>query len=266
MEPSAGYTFVCELARGGQAEVWKALPGDEGDDVLAVERVPVAVKVFNVGDAPAVMRSELQYLTALQGHRNIVRLLDVFERPGGPNALVLEMCSKDLQRLASRHPFAERRAIEIMRGVLCALVHVHELNIIHRDVKPENIALAENDCSRLMDFGVATCTTDEEKMRKFRGSVGYAAPEVHARQTYGFPVDVFASGATFYFLLCGKTEAMTDTTIIERTMDCLVTFGLPKFENVSRHTEEMIIWLMHNQAFRRPGPSRALRHRPFTAA
>eukprot|EP00928_Gymnodinium_smaydae_P026942 TRINITY_DN20993_c0_g1_i1.p1 TRINITY_DN20993_c0_g1~~TRINITY_DN20993_c0_g1_i1.p1 ORF type:complete len:279 (+),score=24.86 TRINITY_DN20993_c0_g1_i1:23-838(+) len=265
-----GYQLLRSLGYGAQATVYKAVANDS-NDASQSEQKRVAVKIFDAGfagAARAAMKSELHYLTQSQGHPNVIRLVEYFDDGVRPGCIVLELCSKDLWRLTNRQAFAESRAIEIIRGVLSALVYVHELNIVHRDVKPENVSLGDDGCPRLMDFGIATYVTDEEQMRRFPGSPGYAAPELCERKAYGLLVDEFAAGATFYYILSGKlafaTPTMTRTSIIARTIECLVSYDCD-FDGVSQHSREAIIWLMHVQSSRRPAAGRVLRHPPFVA-
>eukprot|EP00928_Gymnodinium_smaydae_P098819 TRINITY_DN9271_c0_g1_i1.p1 TRINITY_DN9271_c0_g1~~TRINITY_DN9271_c0_g1_i1.p1 ORF type:complete len:293 (+),score=53.95 TRINITY_DN9271_c0_g1_i1:93-971(+) len=258
------YQLVQQIGQGAQARVYTALVPD--DDNINDHEQYVAVKVFEKANAQAAMRSELQFLTAVQGHPNIVRLVDWLDSKKGLHALVLEFCFEDLRKLVSRQRFTQDRAIETMRGVLSALAYVHELDIVHRDVKPDNIAIAEDGCPRLMDLGLATWLTDEEEMCRFPGSIGFAAPELDAKTAYGLPVDVYASGATFYFILGGKvaseTRCMEERNFTACMRHCIVTFD-HNFDHVNDQVKETITWLMHMQASQRPSASRALLSAPF---
>eukprot|EP00928_Gymnodinium_smaydae_P019232 TRINITY_DN17357_c0_g1_i1.p1 TRINITY_DN17357_c0_g1~~TRINITY_DN17357_c0_g1_i1.p1 ORF type:complete len:296 (-),score=45.32 TRINITY_DN17357_c0_g1_i1:397-1227(-) len=215
------------------------------------------------------MRSEASLLKAAQGHRNIVRLVQEFEMCSGPQGFVLELCREDLHSLAAMHPFQENEATQIMRGVLSALGHIHELNMVHRDVKPENIALGEDGSPRLIDFGIAALLSDEDEMSKFCGTPGYAAPEILKKKRNGFPADVFAAGATFFYILSGEmafaTETMTKKSIIVKSKKCVVSFGC-SFDNIGDDTKEMIRWLMQKDASWRPKARVALGFSPFITA
>eukprot|EP00928_Gymnodinium_smaydae_P096242 TRINITY_DN8456_c0_g4_i1.p1 TRINITY_DN8456_c0_g4~~TRINITY_DN8456_c0_g4_i1.p1 ORF type:complete len:340 (+),score=45.65 TRINITY_DN8456_c0_g4_i1:136-1020(+) len=229
----------------------------------------VAVKIFNAASAETVMRSEVQVLKAAQGHRNIVRLVEDFDAYVGPRAFVLELCQEDLHTLTSANPFMEDEAVKIMRGVLSALDHLRELCIVHRDVKPENIALGEDGSPRLIDFGVAAFLSDEKQMSMFRGTPGYAAPEIVKKQANGFPADMFAAGATWFYILSGQlafaTETMSKRSILVKTKKCVVSFDC-KFDNVTDATKDMIRWLMHKHASWRPQPRAAVCSSPFVVA
>eukprot|EP00928_Gymnodinium_smaydae_P042368 TRINITY_DN2853_c0_g3_i1.p1 TRINITY_DN2853_c0_g3~~TRINITY_DN2853_c0_g3_i1.p1 ORF type:complete len:347 (+),score=52.63 TRINITY_DN2853_c0_g3_i1:44-1042(+) len=256
----AGYTKVRKLARGGQATVYKASAG-RGD------AEHVAVKLFHQSaSANAACQSELRLLTTVQGHRHIARLVDVVEPQGGPYALVLELYARDLSKLVLKRRLREAKAVAIIRGVLSALEHVHSLDIIHRDVKPENVAIGGDGEARLIDFGVATSIHNKENMLMFPHSPGYAAPELLERKPYGFPVDMFGLGATFYFALSQElafaTLDMKNESIIAKTKKCVVSFG-EKFDRVTSGTQNAIRWLMHETAKWRPKASDALSSAPF---
>eukprot|EP00928_Gymnodinium_smaydae_P003371 TRINITY_DN1120_c0_g2_i1.p1 TRINITY_DN1120_c0_g2~~TRINITY_DN1120_c0_g2_i1.p1 ORF type:complete len:375 (+),score=27.00 TRINITY_DN1120_c0_g2_i1:68-1126(+) len=261
------YHLLQEIDHGAQATVYKAVMVDGSVDVDNGEQY-VAVKIFKNKGSPAVMMSELRILTALQGHPNIVSLIDGLDANARTHGIVLEWCCEDLRKSVEQCPFTQDRAVEIMRDVLSALVHVHELNIVHRDVKPANIAIAQDGCARLMDFGIATFLADSAQMCRFCGTVGFAAPELYRRTAYGLPVDVFGLGATFYFILSGRlafaTPGMTENTLAVRTTQCALSFDY-EFDHVSEHVKETIKWFMHTQATRRPSARRALRWLDFHA-
>eukprot|EP00928_Gymnodinium_smaydae_P051739 TRINITY_DN3535_c0_g2_i1.p1 TRINITY_DN3535_c0_g2~~TRINITY_DN3535_c0_g2_i1.p1 ORF type:complete len:328 (-),score=47.56 TRINITY_DN3535_c0_g2_i1:203-1186(-) len=262
MAVRTGYAIVKELADGGQAKVYKAV-------ATSGNRAQVAVKVFRGAHAHVACQSEVRYLAAVQGHRNVARLIEGFDAHGGPCALVLELYARDLFRLATKRRMSETKAVDIMGGVLSALEHVHSLDIVHRDVKPENVALGRDGVARLMDFGVAASIHDRESMRTFPGSLGYAAPELLDKKPYGFSVDIFASGATFFFALSQRlpyaTQDMTPASLSVRMRKGVISFGAD-FDHVSDDTQGAMRWLMHVNASSRPKASDALNAAPFGPA
>lgn len=66
----------------------------------------------------------------------------------------------------------------IFRQVACAIGHLHKNNIVHRDIKDENVILDEDGTIQLIDFGSAAYIQDGKKYNTFRGTLDYAAPEV----------------------------------------------------------------------------------------
>ncbi|EPB75661.1 hypothetical protein ANCCEY_05252 [Ancylostoma ceylanicum] len=96
-----------------------------------------------------------------------------------------------------------------VRQLLQALDSLHDVGIIHRDIRPHNIVLASRDNSaplKLCGFGVAVKKTDsKEKISGGRVGVSqFMAPEVIAAEEYGTAVDIWSSGVVLYLLLSGK--------------------------------------------------------------
>ena len=110
-------------------------------------------------------------------------------------------------RLA-RGKFTELDACRTIHVVVDAIAYMHRHNTVHRDIKPENILYrtpAEDANIVLVDFGIAAHLRNNSNhdLHGLCGSVGYAAPEVIARQGHGKPVDIWGLGVVTYATLCG---------------------------------------------------------------
>eukprot|EP00928_Gymnodinium_smaydae_P070146 TRINITY_DN54069_c0_g1_i1.p1 TRINITY_DN54069_c0_g1~~TRINITY_DN54069_c0_g1_i1.p1 ORF type:complete len:327 (-),score=51.57 TRINITY_DN54069_c0_g1_i1:482-1462(-) len=263
-----GYVLVRRLGKGAQAKVYKARVDDNRGQRGDAEEF-VAMKIFHTERVFATARMELDILAAVQGHQNILRLIDSIDLQGLPHAFVVELCTTDLEKKVAERPLTENAAVDITRGILSALKHVHTLGIMHRDVKPENVALAADGEARLIDFGIATHVADVDRSCIAVGSLGYAAPEVLSKKAYGLSVDVFGLGATLYYALSQEhpfeTSSNSNESIIAKTKKGVVSFG-QKFEHITSDTVDMIRWLTHCHASWRPRASIALLTSPFTSS
>ena len=150
-----------------------------------------AIKLLHLSDAlvtprgdPAVeLLSEIEILRALQGAPGVVSLLDHLRQAEPPvMAAVFELLvGGDLfDRIERQGPCTEPEAAQIAQQVGGALAHMHSLRIVHRDIKPDNLAFASRGDAievKLIDFGFATICP-QDKLRGLSGTMDYAAPEL----------------------------------------------------------------------------------------
>jgi len=121
----------------------------------------------------------------------------------------MEYCPNgDLQRqLNSRGApgLPQAEVAHLMGQVLLALEHLHERNVIFRDLKPENVVLDANRYAKVTDFGLAKKLGSAVDAKTVCGSYGYVAPEILAKSkaTYTFAVDLYSFGVMLYVLLSG---------------------------------------------------------------
>jgi len=101
--------------------------------------------------------------------------------------------------------FSEGRSRFYIAEVTSAISHLHSIGVIHRDLKLENILLDGRGHTRLTDFGTAkTGMTNETTTTGMCGTLDYMAPEILARQEYGFSVDWWSLGIILHEMLTGK--------------------------------------------------------------
>lgn len=92
-----------------------------------------------------------------------------------------------------------------MTDLLKAIIYCHNHNIVHRDIKAENILFEDKDISspcKLIDFGISLKFTKDAKLKDKTGTILYVAPEV-LKGSYDEKCDVWASGVLLYLILCG---------------------------------------------------------------
>ena len=168
-----------------------------------------AVKWLNHGQGPLVKRflREIESLKRLD-HPSVTSFVDSGEEAGRPYLAMEHIAGLDLRLFTAKlhqRPSAERyaRCRSIGRALCDALEHIHRAGMVHRDVKPSNVFIADDARVVLGDFGVVK---DPEALEKTAvgvvvGTLAYAAPEQIEGEVVDARTDLFGLGATLYFVL-----------------------------------------------------------------
>ena len=189
-----------EIGRGGFSCVYRAL-----DVVLGRE---VAIKVLL--DADADLRARFLQeakTTAGLNHPNIVTAYD-FGEQDGQTYIVMELLEGETLDafLRARKQIPLLQKVRILEQVANALSFAHTFGVVHRDVKPANIAVLPGGTVKVMDFGIARLSRASNQITAegmIVGTVNYMAPEVFKGEVATKQSDVFAFGAVAYELLTG---------------------------------------------------------------
>ena len=124
-------------------------------------------------------------------------------------SLIMEYCEGlDLSKFLEKNPkLPEWQIREYFRQIVTGLTYLHSENIIHRDIKPQNILLAnKNKTIKIGDYGISRIIKlDMSSATMFKGTYGFMAPEVIDKQitdqgTYDFSADIFSLGVTLYYM------------------------------------------------------------------
>mmetsp|Transcript_17191 Transcript_17191/g.28765 ORF Transcript_17191/g.28765 Transcript_17191/m.28765 type:complete len:656 (-) Transcript_17191:190-2157(-) len=179
---------------------------------------------------------EAHMIRALK-HENIIHLEDVFAETN-TLFLVMELVrGGDLfDRIIERGRYGEDDARIVMSQVLSAMQFMHDKNVAHRDMKPENILLQSRDSDvnvKITDFGLAKSTDDRGGLKTYCGTPQYFAPEVQNQQTaagdsattYGFAADMWSVGVVAFVLLTGDYPWSSDHGVMcQEIASCRVNF------------------------------------------
>lgn len=108
----------------------------------------------------------------------------------------------------------EETIIDLFTQVCLAVKYLHDRKILHRNIKPTNIFIAENNIVKLGDFGLAHfLPSTDDKVNTAKGTVNYRSPEMCNGQPYGAPADVWALGCVLYEL-CTRRLAFTGRSVL----------------------------------------------------
>jgi eukaryotic-like serine/threonine-protein kinase len=205
------YRLERVVGRGGMADVHAA-----HDEVL--DR-PVAVKLLAprfLDDAQFIdrFRREAQAAASLN-HPNIVAVFDTGTHEGRPFIVMELVRGRSLQQAIAAGGLTEDRALEVCAEVCSALQFAHQRGLVHRDVKPGNILLADDGTVKVTDFGIARAIDADTvtQTAAVLGTAAYLSPE----QAQGLPVDarsdIYSLGVVLYEVLTGAQPFQGDSAV-----------------------------------------------------
>jgi serine/threonine protein kinase len=202
------YQLERELGRGGMGVVW------EGRDTLLNRQIAVKEVLMPEGTPRAeqerqLMRTAREARTAARlNHPSVVAIYDVVEEDGRPWIIMELVRYPSVEEIvATTGALPVRQAADVGRQVLSALVAAHEAGILHRDVKPSNILLADDGRAVLTDFGIAQAEGDPSLTATgmVTGSPSFLAPERVRAAEAGPASDLWSLGATLFATLVGRS-------------------------------------------------------------
>jgi serine/threonine protein kinase len=194
--------------------VWKAEDERLGR-IVAIKRLLVRYAVSETQSEDARRRAmrEARIAARLQ-HRNAIAMFDVAEHDGDPCLVMEFLPSRSLSAvLAERGSLPPGEVAEIGAQVAAALAAAHAVGIVHRDVKPGNILLADNGTVKITDFGISKALDDGTVTTQtgIAGTPAYLAPEIARGEDPSRASDVFSLGSTLYHAVEGKPPFGTNT-------------------------------------------------------
>ena len=165
------------------------------------DRESIAVKYTEILQE---YKNEYKLMKELQGQSNIVSCDDfaIEENPdgiGGKIYIRMELLTP-LQKVTKERLLSEREVIKLGKDICKALILCESGNIIHRDIKPDNIMISKFGDYKLGDFGVSKVMSHTTGAT-MTGTEGYMAPEVLHMEKYGKEVDIYSLGIVMYWLL-----------------------------------------------------------------
>ncbi|XP_071716518.1 protein kinase and PP2C-like domain-containing protein [Rutidosis leptorrhynchoides] len=228
--PPSSYSISLPIARGAESIVY--------DAILDGTRVAVKKPILSTSDDINKFHKELQLLCKLN-HQGIAKLVAAHARP--PNYMfffkLYELGNLSHQLHVEEWSPSISQALMIIRQLASALQYLHNIGIVHRDVKPANVLLDKNLQPHLADFGLSEYKQDLKQVtlenwrssgkptggfhkKNMVGTLIYMAPEVLRKEIYTEKADVYSFGVSINELLTGvvpytdlRTEAQAHTVL-----------------------------------------------------
>jgi len=179
----------------------------------------VAIKLLRpelVDSVEAVSRfsREARAISRLQ-HPNCVRVTDVGQTQSGLRYMVMELIVGQSLTACLGRPMPVLRSLDIARQILAGLEHAHTRNVVHRDIKPDNILLSRGEQGRemvkLVDFGIARVLQESRdpeafntKMGQVFGTPQYMSPEQASGKEVDHRADIYTTGLVLFEMLTGN--------------------------------------------------------------
>jgi calcium-dependent protein kinase len=213
------------------------------------------------------LKRELDVMRAVD-HPNLIKYYEAYEDEKYIH-IVMELCTGGdlLDRIMALGSINERQVCVIMRKLLRAVMHLHELNITHRDLKPDNFLFASKDPEsevKIIDFGMSIQSYPLMEMTSFVGTPYYLAPEV-ITGGYGPQCDVWSLGVVMFLLLSGQQpfEGSSVQEIMRKIVLGNYGFSESSWNSVSRQAKDLISRMLTLSPYKRILLKEALNHSWF---
>jgi serine/threonine protein kinase len=196
----------------------------------------------------------LKYITENFPHPYVLRLLNTWEDNyyyylefDSQNSIDLFEC------IDNRRFTTEAQVKKIFYRIVQGVQHLHHINIVHRDIKDENILIRDDDTVEIIDFGSSAYVKEGKKFDKFCGTGGYAAPEVLSGQKYdGPPQDIWSLGILLYTMIYGSNPF--------RTLDQIITSEVQFPVIVSSGSHDLMCQMLNRDFQKRPNIDEVINH------
>ncbi len=197
------YQIIEELGRGGMGRVYKVLDKDIDEKI--------ALKLLNpevAADEKIIKRfqNELKFARKIT-HKNVCKMYHLAKKEETPYITMEYVPGEDLKSLVKRkEKLATEEAISIAKQVCEGLVEAHELGVVHRDLKPQNIIIDDKGRAKIMDFGISRSleTKGVTEAGVIIGTPEYMSPEQVEGKEVGKRSDIYSVGVILYEMVTGK--------------------------------------------------------------
>uniref|UniRef100_A0A1A8DT49 Serine/threonine-protein kinase n=2 Tax=Nothobranchius kadleci TaxID=1051664 RepID=A0A1A8DT49_NOTKA len=228
----------------------------------------VAIKIIDKLRFPtkqeSQLRNEVAILQSLH-HQGVVNLECMFETPERVFVVMEKLHGDMLEMILSSEKgrLPERITKFLVTQILVALRHLHFKNIVHCDLKPENVLLASADSFpqvKLCDFGFARIIGEKSFRRSVVGTPAYLAPEVLRNKGYNRSLDMWSVGVIIYVSLSGTFPFNEDEDINDQIQNAAFMYPPHPWKKVSQEAIDLINNLLQVKMRKRYSVDKTLSH------
>ncbi|MBY6062332.1 Stk1 family PASTA domain-containing Ser/Thr kinase [Microbacterium esteraromaticum] len=246
------YRVRARIARGGMATVYVAT------DMRLERRIALKVMHAHLSDDSAFQSRFIQEARAAARLAD-PHVVNVFDQ--GQDGELAYLVMEYLPGITLRELMREQKrltvpqTITIMDAVLSGLAAAHSAGIVHRDVKPENVLLAEDGRIKIGDFGLARATTANTATgAQLLGTIAYLAPELVTRGTADARSDIYALGIMLYEMLVGEQPYKGEQPMQIAYQHATEQVPRPSTRNtaVPEQLDELVLWATEKSPDDRP--------------
>ncbi|KAH9642337.1 hypothetical protein HF086_009701 [Spodoptera exigua] len=229
---------------------------------------PVAIKVIDKLRFPTKQEAQLKNEVAILqnlSHPGVVNLERMFETPERI-FVVMEKLKGDMLEMILSHEngrLTERITKFLVAQILVALKHLHEKNIVHCDLKPENVLLSTDEefpQVKLCDFGFARIIGEKSFRRSVVGTPAYLAPEVLRNKGYNRSLDMWSVGVIIYVSLSGTFPFNEDEDINEQIQNAAFMYPPTPWREISAEAIDLINNLLQVKQRKRLSVDKSVAH------
>ncbi|MFW6057550.1 MAG: serine/threonine protein kinase, partial [Persicimonas sp.] len=207
-----GYVIDQRIGEGAAGVVYRAVSQKVSREFALKIVDPTSDKVLDVAPSQ-LLRNLSREIDAQSQFKNphVVHLFDVIELEGNCLGILMDLVDGvTVQHLVEREgPMAVERACHILRQASIGVHEAHEVGLVHRDLKPQNLMVTTlpsgEDFVRVLDFGIICLQNDSDAVNGFVGTPAYASPEQAACERLDRRSDIYSLGVVFFFMLTGQT-------------------------------------------------------------